>query len=110
MISATIVPTAENPSGAYQANVYTPSRDTEFSTRVAHKFNEGTSGYAQYSYQDATAQNQGVGGQSLASAGYTNDFREDDFVAHLDQALSAFMLNQVSVVGERDTVAQHQRG
>ena len=104
VISATIVPTAEDPSGAYQANVYTPSRDTEFSTRIAHKFSDGTSGYAQYSYQDATAQNQGVGGQSLASAGYANDFREDDFVAHLDQTLSAFMLNQVSVVGERDTV------
>jgi hypothetical protein len=56
----------------------------------------------QYSYQDSTAQNQGVGGQSLAAAGYNNQYREDDFVAHLDQTLSAFMLNQVSIVGERD--------
>jgi hypothetical protein len=103
VIEATLEPTPANPSGALQANVYTPSRDTEFSTRVAHQFGEGTSGYAQYSYQDATAQNENVGGPNLAAAGYNNDFREDDFVAHLDQALSANRINQVSVVGERDS-------
>jgi len=103
VISATLVPTAEDPSGAYAANVYTPARDTEFSTRVAHKFREGVSGYVQYSYQDATSQNEGVGGQTLAAAGYNNAFREDDFVAHLDQMLSPTMINQVSLVGERDS-------
>jgi hypothetical protein len=103
VIFATIVPTTSNPSGAYTANVYAPARDTEFSTRVAHQFREGTSGYMQYSYQDATSLNQNVGGQSLATAGYNNYFREDDFVAHLDQALSARTLNQVSLVGERDS-------
>jgi hypothetical protein len=103
VVSATIEPTTADPSGAYYANVYSPARDTEFSTRVAHQFREGVSGYVQYSYQDATSQNNGVGGQSLAAAGYNNKFREDDFVAHLDQALSATMLNQVSVVGERDS-------
>jgi hypothetical protein len=102
VIDATLAPTPANPSGAYEANVYTPSRDTEFSTRIAHQFREGVSGYMQYSYQDSTAQNQGVGGQALASEGYNNQYREDDFVAHLDQALSATMLNQVSIVGERD--------
>ncbi len=102
VIFATLAPAPDNPSGAYQANVYAPARDTEFSTRIAHQFREGVSGYAQYSYQDSTTQNQGVGGQSLASEGYNNKYREDDFVAHLDQALSAAMLNQVSIVGERD--------
>jgi hypothetical protein len=103
VVSAILEPTDADPSGAYTANVYTPSRDTEFSTRVAHKFNDGTSGYVQYSYENSTAQNEGVGGQTLAAAGYNNQYREDDFVAHLDQTLSAFMLNQVSLVGERDT-------
>jgi hypothetical protein len=102
VISASIEPTTDNPSGAYYANVYTPARDTEFSARIAHQYREGVSGYVQYSYQDSTAQNQGVGGQSLAAAGYNNQYREDDFVAHLDQAISAVMLNQVSIVGERD--------
>jgi hypothetical protein len=103
VIFATLAPTPDNPSGAYEANVYAPARDTEFSTRIAHQFREGVSGYAQYSYQDSTSNNQGVGGQSLASEGYNNKYREDDFVAHLDQALSAVMLNQVSIVGERDS-------
>ncbi|HEY1903348.1 MAG TPA: carboxypeptidase regulatory-like domain-containing protein [Terracidiphilus sp.] len=103
VVDATLAPTADNPTGAYEANVYAPARDTEFSTRVAHQFREGVSGYVQYSYQDATSQNEDVGGQSLASAGYNNLFREDDFVAHFDQALSATMLNQISLVGERDS-------
>jgi hypothetical protein len=103
VISATLAPTPDDPTGVFQANVYTPSRDTEFSTRIAHQFKEGTSGYAQYSYQDATALNQNVGGQNLAAAGYNNYFREDDFVAHLDQALSPVLLNQVSIVAERDS-------
>ena len=102
VVSATVAPTTGNPTGAYYANVYAPARDTEFSARVAHKFREGVSGYVQYSYQDSTAQNQGVGGQALAAAGYNNQYREDDFVAHLDETLSGTMLNQVSLVGERD--------
>ena len=103
VIDAIVAPTADNPSGNFEANVYSPARDTEFSARVAHEFREGVSGYVQYSYQDSTSQNQGVGGQTLAAAGYNNQYREDDFVAHLDQAISATMLNQVSLVGERDT-------
>ena len=55
-----------------------------------------------YSYQDWTAQNQGVGGQTLSSAGYNNQYREDDVVAHLDSTVSATMLNQATIVGERD--------
>ena len=102
VISATVAPTADDPSGAFYANVYAPARDTEFSTRVAHEFSEGVSGYLQYSYEDSTAQNQGVGGQTLAAAGYNNQYREDDLVAHLDQALAPTVLNQVSLVGERD--------
>jgi hypothetical protein len=103
VISAIVAPTADNPSGAYYANVYAPARDTEFSARVAHQFREGVSGYVQYSYEDSTSQNQGVGGQTLAAAGYNNQYREDDFVAHLDQAINAVTMNQVSLVGERDS-------
>ncbi len=99
VVSATIAPTADNPSGAFHANVPAPSRDTEFSARAAHQFGMH-SAYVQYSYQDATAQNQGVGGQSLAATGYNNTYHEDDLVAHLDSALSASLLNQASIVGE----------
>ena len=58
-----------------------PTRDTEFSLRAAHQFGDKHSAYAQYSYEDWTGQNQGVGGQTLAAAGYNNEYHEDDFVA-----------------------------
>ncbi len=99
VVSATVEPTTANPSGAFQANVPAPTRDTEFSVRAAHQFGMH-SAYVQYSYQDATAQNEGVGGQTLAAAGYDNGYHEDDMVAHVDSTLSATMLNQASLVGE----------
>ena len=102
VISATVEPTPANPSGAYQANIAAPQRDTEFSLRAAHQFSDRNSGYVQYSYQDWTGQNQGVGGQTLAAAGYNNQYREDDVVAHLETIVSAKMLNQISLVGEHD--------
>ena len=103
VVSATLVPTPSNPSGAFQANVPAPTRDTEFSMRTAHQLSEKHSGYVQYSYQDWTGQNQGVGGQSLAAAGFNNEYREDDVTAHVDSTLSAVMLNQLSLVAEHDS-------
>lgn len=100
VVSATIAPTIADPSGAFQANVPTPNRDTEFSVRAAHQFGNKHSAYVQYSFQDATAQNQGVGGQTLAAGGYNNEYHEDDLMTHLDSTLSATMLNQASLVGE----------
>ncbi|HEX4029440.1 MAG TPA: TonB-dependent receptor [Terracidiphilus sp.] len=99
VVKATIEPTTADPSGIFQANVPTPTRDTEFSLRAAHQFGVN-SAYVQYSYQDATAQNQGVGGQTLASVGYNNGYHEDDMITHVVSALSANMLNQASLVAE----------
>jgi hypothetical protein len=100
VVSATVAPTPQNPSGAFQANVPAPTRDTEFSVRTAHQFGDRHSGYVQYSYQDWTGQDQGVGGQTLASAAYNNEYREDDVTVHLDSTFSADLLNQISVLGE----------
>jgi hypothetical protein len=102
VVNATIVPTAANLSGFFEANVPAPTRDTEFSLRAAHQFHEKHSAYAQYSYQDWTGKNQAVGGQTLAAAGYNNEYHEDDVTVHVDSALSAVMLNQFSIVGEHD--------
>ena len=77
-------------------------RQTEFSIRAAHQFGDKHSGYVQYSYQDWTGQNQGVGGQTLATAGTNSQYREDDVVAHVDSTLSPMMLNQASFVAEHD--------
>jgi hypothetical protein len=99
VVSATVLPTTADPSGAFNANVPAPTRDTEFSVGAGHQFG-AHSAYVQYSYQNATAANQGAGGLSLAQAGYNNTYHEDDFVAHVDSALSANLLNQLSLVGE----------
>ena len=100
VVSATLAPTTADPTGAFNANVSAPTRDTEFSVRASHQFGDKHSAYMQYSYEDWTAQNENVGGQSLAAAGYNNQYHEDDFVAHADSVLSAVTLNQISLVGE----------
>ena len=102
VVRASILPTSTNPSGLLQANVPAPTRDTEFSLRLARQFGDRHSAYAQYSYQDWTGQNQAVGGQTLASAGFNNEYHEDDATVHFDSTLSAVLLNQLSVVGEHD--------
>jgi hypothetical protein len=100
VVIAALAPTTSDPSGAFEANVPAPTRDTEFSLRAAHQFGEKHSGYVQYSYQDWTGQNQGVSGPTLASAGYNSEYREDDLVGHVDSTLSAVTLNQLSLVAE----------
>ena len=101
VLATTAVPTADNPTGQFQANVPAPTRDTEFSTRASHQFGDKHSAYAQYSYEDWDARNQGVGGQALASNGYSDHYREDDMVFHADSTLNPILLNQLSVVLER---------
>ena len=103
VVVATVVPTPDNPTGAFLANVAAPQSETDFSIRAAHQFGNKHSGYAQYSYEDWNGENLGVGGQALAEAGYNNEYREDDLVLHLDTTLSAVTLNQISVVGVHDS-------
>jgi len=100
VVSATVVPTTGDPTGAFSANVAAPTRDTEFSIRGGHQYENNDSIYAQYSYQDWTGKNQGVGGQTLAAAAYNSEYHEDDTVVHANMILSATMLNQASLVGE----------
>jgi hypothetical protein len=100
VIDATVAPTPENPGGILTANVPTPYRDTEFSARAAHQFGQGSSAYVQYSHQDWTGQNQGIGGQTLAEAAYNSSYHDDYLIAHADSTLSPELLNQFSVIGE----------
>jgi hypothetical protein len=100
VVDAIVAPTTGNPTGFFSANVPSPTRDMEFSARAAHQFNDRHSAYAQYSYEEWTGQNQGVGGQALASMGYNNRYHEDDLTFHVDSTLSSEMLNQLSLVGE----------
>jgi len=97
VVSATV------PTGLLQANVTSPTRETDFSVRAARQFSDRHSAYAEYSYEDWNGQNQGVGGQTLAAAGYRSEYHEDDLRLHVDSTLSAVLLNQLSVIGEHDS-------
>jgi len=101
VVATTATPTAGNPTGLFQANVPAPTRETDFSTRASHQFGDKHSAYAQYTYEDWDAHNQGVGGQALASNGYSDHYREDDVIFHADSTLNPILLNQLSVVLER---------
>jgi TonB dependent receptor/Carboxypeptidase regulatory-like domain len=101
-LDAVVVATVDDSGQLLQQNVPAPTRDTEFSTRASHQFGDKHSAYAQYSYQDWDAQNQGVGGQTLAANGYSVHYREDDVTLHADSTLSPVLLNQLSVVLEGD--------
>jgi hypothetical protein len=97
VVSATL------PTGPLNDNVPSPTRETDFSIRAARKISDRHSAYAEYSYEDWRGQNQGVGGQAIASAGYTGQWHEDDFRIHVDSTLSPVMLNQLSLIAERST-------
>ncbi len=99
VIDATVVPTSQYPNGKLTENVPTPYRDTEFSARVAHQFAEGNSAYVQYSHQDTSSQNQGIGGQTTADAAYNSNYHDDYIIAHADSTLSPELLNQFSTIG-----------
>jgi hypothetical protein len=101
VVDADVMPTPANPSGVLEQNVATPSSDTSFSARVAHKFGDMNSAYAQFSHYQASATNQGVGGQTLEEAGYNNTNNWDGITLHADSTLSAVLINQFSMVGER---------
>lgn len=100
VIFANIQPTADNPSGAFSQNLPAPTRNTNFSVRAAHQYSDRQSGYLQYSYEDWQGTNQGVGGQTLASAAYNGHWHEDDVVGHVDSTLSSVLVNGFSIVGE----------
>lgn len=95
-------PSSGNPTGTIRENVAAPTRDTEFSLRASRQIGDKHSVYAQYAYKDWSAQNQGVGAQTLGDAGYNNEYREDDVILHADSTLSASVLNQGSLVLERN--------
>ncbi|MFC5865098.1 TonB-dependent receptor domain-containing protein [Acidicapsa dinghuensis] len=102
VVFATEAQTPDNPTGIFQANVPAPTRETDLSARASHQFGDKNSAYAQYTYHSWDAKNQGVGGQALASAGYENQYHENDAIFHIDSTLSPVLLNQLSIVAEQD--------
>lgn len=106
IVNATVVPTADNPNGIYQANVPAPSRNTEFSTRLGHQFGSKNNAYAQYSFQNSNGRNQFVGNQVLPEAGTNTTYHEDDIILHDDTIVSPTLLSQFSLLFEHDSYQQ----
>ncbi len=100
VVNATVLPTATNPVGNLNENVAAPTRDTEFSIRLGHKFGDIHNAYVTYAFEDSKNTNQNVGNQTLAEAGVDTEYRENDLILHDDLVLSPTRLNQASVVLE----------
>lgn len=90
------------PGVTLQQNVSAPTRMTALSMRVGHQFSDEHSAYVRYEYYNASQQNQGVGGLTLASAAYNSKERGDTLIFHDDLAIGANKLNQFSFVAERN--------
>lgn len=101
VVNATVPKTTENPSGVLRQNVPAPTRDTEFSVRLAHIFGGKNNAYAEYAYQNSSNVNEGTGNQTLADAGFNSKYREDDLILHNVTIVSPDLLNQASLILER---------
>ena len=88
VVSATLAPTAADPTGAFKANVPAPTRDTEFSIRAAHQFGDRTPATCSTATRTGPARIRASAARRWLPAGYNNEYREDDLVAHLDSTLS----------------------
>ena len=100
IVNATVPPSETNPTGNLNENVATPTRDTEFSIRLGHKFSDTNNAFITYAFQDSNNTNSNVGNQTLAEAGVDTEYRENDLILHDDLVLAANKLNQASLVLE----------
>ena len=71
-------------------------RETPSSARAPRTFQQQAFRLCAIQLPGLERPNQGVGGQTLATAGYNNPFYEHDFVTHVDSTLNANTLNQIS--------------
>ncbi len=90
------------PTVAPAENVPAPSRNTQISMKVTHQYNDHHSAYVLYTFADNGALNEGVGGQVLASAGYTSNDFDQHITYHDDLTISPHIFNQFTTHYERD--------
>jgi hypothetical protein len=83
-------------TGALRENVPTPARDTQFSGRLTERWNDQHSTWAEYAFEDHSAQGQGIGQFTLPAAGTNSSYREDDLDLS-DQFSRTTFVNQAFV-------------
>jgi len=92
-------------------NVAAPTRNTNLTMKVSHQYNDHHGGYVLYKLHDSSISNQNVGGQTQASAGYTNYEFDMDITYHDDLTISSNKLNQLNLRFERnlDRIVSNQQ-
>jgi len=83
-------------------NVAATIRTTNLTMKVSHPYNEHHSAYLLYRFYDGSQQNQNVGGQVEATAGYSTHNLDMDLTYHDDLTISANKLNQFNLQFERN--------
>jgi len=80
----------------------TPSRNTQFTGRVARDFSAAHRVSIQYNFEYDTTVDTNVGGVVLPEAGIRHDGREDDVVFNDRLILTPKLLNQLQITLEKD--------
>lgn len=83
--------------GAVSGNVANPRRNTEFAGRISHVFNDSHNASFQYSFQQDSSENQGVGGTVLSSVGTNTGSREDQYRYTDNLLITPNLLSQIQI-------------
>jgi outer membrane receptor protein involved in Fe transport len=89
---------AHNLLGPIQDIVPTPGRQTEFSGKITHQFNDKHAVFWQYTYENREMQNQGVGGFVLQEAGTNFSRTEQQFVFNHRWIITPKLLSQFRIL------------
>jgi hypothetical protein len=93
---------AIGPNGPIIENVLTPNRNSQYSLRVTHDFSPNHRLSLGYNFENSTSTNAGVGGITLAEAGYNLSSREDDAILNDRIIISPTLINQLQITLEKD--------
>src|SRR5882757_9386677 len=93
---------AIGPNGVINENVLTPNRNSQYSLRVTHDFSPNHRLSVGYNFENSTSTNAGVGGITLAEAGYNLNSREDDAIFNDRIIITPNLINQLQITFEKD--------
>jgi outer membrane receptor protein involved in Fe transport len=83
-------------------NVPAPTHDSQYSMRVTHDFSASHRLSVGYNFENYQQTDAGVGGLTLAEAGYNQYSREDDAIFNDRVIVSPNLINQLLVTFEKD--------
>jgi hypothetical protein len=93
---------AETLTGLVNANVPTPTHNTEFAVRIAHDFSPTHRASLQYNVTDTVFRDMGAGGLVLPQSAVNGQLREDDVIFDDRVVISPTLLNQLQLFYEKD--------